>query len=131
MAKDGVSRKQNRHLPAFLLLFLAEGDAHGGALWNRISDMMPLQWEIDSGAVYRVLRDLEERGSLTSYWNTEDTGPAKRIYHITEEGLQELILWYEDICLRKRNLEYFIRQFESLKNHERATGDEISYEKSD
>jgi len=115
MAKEGgVPGKQNRHLPAFILLFLAEQDAHGGWLWNRISDIMPDHQEIDSGAVYRVLRDLEERDCVTSYWNTRDVGPAKRLYHITTDGIAELQLWYDDICLRKKNLEYFIDQYRSL-----------------
>jgi len=115
MGKNGGIRgKQNRHLPAFLLLFLSEGDVHGGALWNRISDIIPSRWEVDSGAVYRVLRDLEEKGCLTSYWNTDDAGPAKRLYHITSDGLDELGMWYQDISLRKGNLEYFIGQYDAL-----------------
>lgn len=113
MAKErSVPGKQNRHLPAFLLLFLTEQDAHGGALWNQISAIMPDHWEIDSGAVYRVLRDLEERGCVTSYWNTDDAGPAKRLYHLTETGQRELHLWYEDIKIRKRNLELFIQKYD-------------------
>lgn len=116
MANDGgAPGKQNRHLPAFILLFLSEGDVHGGALWNRISDIMPTRWEVDSGAIYRVLRDLEERGCLTSYWNTDESGPAKRRYHLTAKGLAELDLWYQDICLRKKNLEYFIDKYDALK----------------
>lgn len=115
MAKEsGVPGKQNRHLPAFLLLFLSEGDAHGGALWNRVSQIMPSHWEIDSGAVYRVLRDLEERGSLTSDWDMSEPGPAKRVYHLTKDGMAELELWYKDICIRKQNLEYFIQQYDDL-----------------
>lgn len=110
----GFRGKHNRHIPAFLLLFLAQGDAHGGALWTQISDMMPADWEVDSGAIYRVLRELEERGCVNSYWNTDDAGPAKRVYHITQAGLDELTLWYEDIQLRNRNLEYFLSEYEAL-----------------
>lgn len=119
MVKDGgVPGKQNRHLPAFILLFLAQQDAHGGALLNRISDNLSGHQAIDSGAVYRVLRDLEQRGCVTSYWDTNEPGPAKRQYHITSEGIEKLGLWYNDICWRKKNLEYFINQYESLsKNH--------------
>lgn len=117
MAKErGVPGKQNRHLPAFLLLFLTERDAHGGALWNQISAIMPEHWEIDSGAVYRVLRDLEERGCVSSYWNTDDAGPAKRLYHLTDAGQSELLLWYEDIKIRKRNLEFFIHKYDTYVN---------------
>ncbi len=109
-----VPGKHNRHIPAFLLLFLAPEDAHGGALWNHMSSLMPEHFGIDSGAVYRVLRELEERGCLTSYWNTDDAGPAKRIYHMTPAGFAELAMWYEDIRLRIENLTYFVTQYEAL-----------------
>lgn len=125
MTKEGgVPGKQNRHLPAFLLLFLASEDAHGGALLNRLVDIMPSHQEIDSGAVYRVLRELEQRGCTTSYWDTESNGPAKRMYHITVQGIVELELWYHDICWRKKNLEYFIDQYRSL-NKGRCEGTEV------
>ncbi|GLV14933.1 PadR family transcriptional regulator [Alicyclobacillus hesperidum] len=120
MAKErGLPGKQNRHLPAFLLLFLAKEDAHGGALWNRMSEIMPADCGVvDSGAVYRVLRELEERECVTSVWNTEEAGPAKRIYHITSKGFFELNMWYNDICLRKKNLDFFIEQYESMNRPE-------------
>ncbi|MCF8568202.1 PadR family transcriptional regulator [Alicyclobacillus mengziensis] len=123
MVKEGgVPGKQSRHLPAFILLFLAEQDKHGGALLNRLTDVMSGHQAIDSGAVYRVLRDLEQRGCVTSYWDTDEPGPAKRQYHITSEGIEELELWYNDICHRKKNLEYFMEQYESLnKNYSPRT----------
>ncbi|QSO48674.1 PadR family transcriptional regulator [Alicyclobacillus mengziensis] len=119
MVKDGgIPGKQNRHLPAFILLFLAEQDAHGGALLSRLLDLMSNHQAIDSGAVYRVLRDLEQRGCVISCWDTDEPGPAKRQYHITSEGIEELELWYHDICWRKKNLEYFIAQYESLNKNQ-------------
>lgn len=118
MGKEGgAPGKQNRHLPAFILLFLAQEDAHGGALLIRLLEVMSGRQVVDSGAVYRVLRDLEQRGCVTSYWNTEEAGPAKRQYHITPEGVVELEQWYSDICWRKQNLEYFIAQYESLSKN--------------
>lgn len=107
--------KQNRHLPAFLLLFLLDGDAHGGALWNRMEKITPPEWKIDSGAIYRALRDLEENEAVTSYWDTTEAGPAKRIYQLTEKGKIELDGWFRDIVIRKRNLDYFITQYEQKR----------------
>lgn len=104
--------KQNRHLPAFLLLFLLDGEAHGGALWNRIRTMLPEEWNIDSGAVYRVLRDLEQRGSVQSTWTMDESGPPKRVYRITDAGKQEVMWWRKDIQLRKQNLESFLQMID-------------------
>jgi len=107
-----VMQKQNRHLPAFLLLLLLDGEAHGGTLWSKLKSLLPDQWNIDSGAVYRTLRDLEERGSVSSQWMTEESGPPKRIYAITQKGLEELYEWRKDILLRKQSLEIFLSRFD-------------------
>lgn len=104
--------KQNRHLPAFLLLYLTDGQAHGGLLWNRLQGILPGDWNIDSGAIYRVLRDLEERGSVVSVWNTDEPGPAKKVYTITDFGHRELAHWYQDIQIRQRNLQAFLDEYE-------------------
>lgn len=105
--------KQNRHLPAFLLLYLLDGPAHGGALWNRLQAILPSDWSIDSGAVYRVLRDLEERGAVSFTWNTEEPGPAKKVYILTDTGRQELFHWYQDIQVRQHNLQLFLSEYEA------------------
>ena len=122
MGKEGgIPGNRNRHLPAFLLLCLADGEAHGGALWNQITAMMPFHLGIESGAVYRVLRELEERGSVTSRWETGGVGPARRLYQMTENGWDELAAWQEDIARRKRNLEVFLQQCESLNRLQSLT----------
>ncbi|WP_245629790.1 PadR family transcriptional regulator [Alicyclobacillus sendaiensis] len=105
-------QKQNRHLPAFLLLLLLDGEAHGGTLWSKLKSLLPEQWNIDSGAVYRTLRDLEERGAVSSQWMTEESGPAKRVYAITQKGLEELYEWRKDILMRKQSLDIFLSRFD-------------------
>lgn len=123
----GVPGNRNRHLPAFLLLCLAEGEAHGGALWSQIAALLPERFGIDSGAVYRVLRELEERGSVLSRWETGSVGPARRVYRMTENGWDELVAWQKDIVLRKGNLEIFLQKYQRLtKPQSLAEGGELS-----
>ncbi|MCY0876944.1 MAG: helix-turn-helix transcriptional regulator, partial [Firmicutes bacterium] len=55
----------------------------------------------------------EERGSVSSTWNTDEPGPAKKVYTLTEAGREELSNWYEDIQVRQRNLQLFLREYES------------------
>lgn len=117
MSKKGPG-KQTRHLPAFILLFLWEEDLHGGAILSKLSELVPPEWSVDSGAIYRSLRELESDGFVISEWSTEDVGPAKRIYRITDAGKAELSIWYKDILLRRRNLDYFIREYESKQRTE-------------
>ncbi|SFG53832.1 DNA-binding transcriptional regulator, PadR family [Desulfotomaculum arcticum] len=106
--------KNYRHLPAFLLLFLAEGDAHGGGLLAVLQERLPKP-HVDSGAVYRVLQELEKDGAVVFRWDTTEPGPAKKIYTITEKGWEMLDYFEADIIMRMRNLNYFLTNFQSLK----------------
>ncbi len=108
-----MSAKQNRHLPAFLLLFLLDGPKHGGALFSLTQESLQLVESLDSGAVYRTLRDLEHKLCVKSSWDVEESGPAKRVYSITEQGLAELQLWQKEMVLRKKNFEFFLERYQS------------------
>lgn len=74
-------------LPACLLLLLAEGPAHGYRLCELLAE---LGMAVDSGTVYRRLREMERDGVVTSHWELSETGPPRRQYMATPEGLTRL-----------------------------------------
>jgi DNA-binding PadR family transcriptional regulator len=48
--------------------------------------------------VYRALRDMEERGLVTSTWDEEETrGPPRRVYRITAQGDEGLRVWAQEL----------------------------------
>jgi DNA-binding PadR family transcriptional regulator len=49
-------------------------------------------WDIGYGQIYPTLRVLEEEG-LVRINIVEDSGPKKKVYAITEEGLSTLVSW--------------------------------------
>jgi len=113
-APPAGSRKKNRHLPAFVLLFLArDGELHGGAINEKFKAIWPPGWSFDPGAVYRTLRVLEQSGAVSSYWKF-DSGPPQRIYRLTDEGWRELEQWEKDIAPRVKNLQYFLAEYARL-----------------
>jgi DNA-binding PadR family transcriptional regulator len=107
-----LNRKQSRHLPAFILLFLRKQKLYGSQILEIFQTIKPNSMQVDGGGIYRVLRELEEEGFVSSEWITEGEGRPKRIYEINESGLQELDKWYEDILGRKQMLDYFIEKYE-------------------
>lgn len=109
-----ATRQTGKHLPAFLLLLIAKSPAHGGALVAQLSELLP-DWAIDSAGVYRVLRDLEDRGSVRSDWDVPDSGAARRVYRMTDAGKRELGTWREDVSARKRGLDLFLELFAEWK----------------
>ncbi len=107
------TRQQSRHLPAFVLLLLAENPMHGGALQSALNARLPAL-KADSAAVYRTLKQLEKDGELQSEWNTSGSGPAIRIYRLTPAGWRKLEFWLEDIKSRLEGLQYFVTAYARL-----------------
>lgn len=53
--------------------------------------------EFDSGTVYRTLRQLEKSGFVSSFWDTSESGPARRRYSLTGPGELWLNGWLATI----------------------------------
>jgi len=101
-------------MPAFILLALAEGPSHGSAIHTALTERMPL-YKPDTAVIYRTLQQLEEEGAVFSEWDTSKSGPARKIYRLTEKGWEKLEYWRQDIEMRMANLQYFLDTYRSLK----------------
>lgn len=84
---------RRRWMEPFVLVLLAEGPAHGYALVGQLEEMGTSSGELDFGAVYRTLRDLEASGQVTSTWSTDAVGPQRREYALTDSGYAALDEW--------------------------------------
>lgn len=107
----GWSRRAVRFLEPTLLLLLHHGPAHGYTL---MSELEPFGLEdVDTSAVYRALREMEERGWVTSYWEEEQTqGPPRRIYELTRLGDEVLSWWAHDLGDTARIIEHFMHTYQ-------------------
>ncbi len=77
-----------------MLVLLADGPAHGYALVGQLEEMgVATGSQLDFGQVYRTLRDLEETGLVTSSWSSDETGPQRREYELTDAGYATLDEW--------------------------------------
>ena len=96
----------------WLLLLLAQKSAHGYELMDRLSqdDDTP---GADPGLLYRTLRQFEVEGLVRSSWNTAGHGPARRVYEITEEGLEYLHAWVVNIRRTRERLDRFLSEYEA------------------
>jgi PadR family transcriptional regulator PadR len=76
-----------------LLAFLKGCNAYGYQLSQKLAESgMP---QFDSGTVYRTLRQLEKSGLVSSFWDTSESGPARRMYSLTKTGEIFLNGWIE------------------------------------
>ncbi|MGE1063491.1 helix-turn-helix transcriptional regulator [Megasphaera paucivorans] len=106
--------QQHRHLPAFILLQLAQHSAHGGALYNALIQDIP-DFQCDTAAIYRTLKQLEKEDAVIFSWDTSHAGPARKIYSITPIGYKQLAFWKSDMEQRSKRLHYFLNTYETLK----------------
>jgi poly-beta-hydroxybutyrate-responsive repressor len=95
-------------LQPFLLLALEQWQSHGYELIRR---MTAFGFEaLDRGSVYRILRQLEKDGLVTSGWDTSKEGPARRLYSLTDAGRAYLNVWAAAL----RGYQSMLDQFFSL-----------------
>jgi PadR family transcriptional regulator PadR len=95
-----------------LLLALAKKQAHGYELIELLSQeggATP-----DPGNFYRILRVLEEEGYVCSTWDTQNAGPARRVYELTDQGVEFLHTWAMTIRKIHQSLEHFLSDYETL-----------------
>ena len=93
-----------RFIQPILLFCLAEQPDHGYDLLQRISETR--LWKDtppDATGVYRVLRDMEKRGLVTSYNDSESrAAKGKRVFQITEDGIDCMNNWISTLeCYRQ------------------------------
>ena len=94
--RQGLSRRAVRFLEPALLLLLHRGPSHGYTFLEHLGEFG--LGETDPSVIYRALRDMEQRGWVTSVWDEEESqGPPRRVYQIAELGDEVLRWWIGDL----------------------------------
>ncbi len=99
-----------RFIQPILLFCLAETPDHGYNLLQKIAktelwkDTPP-----DAAGVYRVLRDMEKRGLVSSYIDPDSKAAReKRVFRITEDGLACMRHWVDTLEAYRRGIDQVI-----------------------
>ena len=106
-------RHIHRFLEPCLLLLVHCSEIHG---YELVADLSPFGFEqnpVGASTIYRFLRELEDNGFASSRWDTSNAGPARRVYHITEEGDRYLARWVDDLRETDRVLHHFLDTYDS------------------
>lgn len=92
-ASESPFRMHGDLLTTTLLAFLRNWNAYGYQLSQQLEAAgLPA---FDSGTVYRTLRQLEKTGLVSSFWDTSESGPARRMYSLTKAGDMFLSGWID------------------------------------
>jgi len=114
-SKDKKARpqqgKRERYIQPSILLGLYPRSSYGYELIQNIQKFGFVEGQAPPGMIYRHLHQLEGDGLVSSEWNTETTGPAKRMYFLTEEGKEMLALWVDYMDRQAKTLSAFVEQY--------------------
>ncbi|MGD8367447.1 MAG: PadR family transcriptional regulator [Desulfobacterales bacterium] len=110
--------KQERYIQPSILLGLMTRPSYGYELIQTIQQFGFVEGNAPPGMIYRHLRQLEEDGLVTSHWKTEGSGPAKRVYDLTDEGREMLAIWIQYLQGQAENLDRFIRHYRKMEGKE-------------
>jgi DNA-binding PadR family transcriptional regulator len=71
---------------------------------------------LDPSMLYRVLREMEDLGWVSSTWDEQRTqGPPRRIYELSPLGDEVLAEWAKDLELSKARIERFLHIYEQQR----------------
>jgi poly-beta-hydroxybutyrate-responsive repressor len=102
--------------PVVLLLLKKKGHSYGYDLSADLQEHALTDAAIERGALYRTLRQLEMNHNVKSEWETDNRGPARRVYKLTKRGERHLEEWATVLEHVSKSMARFVKEArESLR----------------
>jgi PadR family transcriptional regulator, regulatory protein PadR len=108
--------------PVVLLLLKKKGRSYGYDLSGDLQKHALTDAEIERGALYRTLRNLEKNGNVASAWDIQESGPAKRMYRLTAQGERHLDEWATVLEHVSQAMARFVVEAKKVKARQRKAG---------
>ena len=89
MSKDTAALLQGT-LDMLILKALSLGALHGYGIIQRIRQMSGEMLSVEQGSLYPALYRIEQRGWVSSDWDTNETGRRAKFYTLTRAGRRQL-----------------------------------------
>src|SRR5919107_3399524 len=77
-------------LDMLILKALSLGPLHGYGVIQRIRQMSGEMLDVEQGSLYPALYRIEQRGWVSSKWETNETGRKAKFYSLTRAGRRQL-----------------------------------------
>ena len=77
-------------MPLLVLKLLEDGDLYGYQMIEELRRRSGDAFRLKAGTLYPLLHALEEKGFVTAYERTAESGKARRYYHLTKQGRDAL-----------------------------------------
>ena len=77
-------------LDMLILKALSLGPLHGYGVIQRIRQLSEEMIQVEQGSLYPALYRIEQKGWVTSRWETNETGRQAKFYRLTAAGRKQL-----------------------------------------
>jgi DNA-binding PadR family transcriptional regulator len=104
--------------PVLLFLLKKKGRSYGYELAVDLREHALTDASIEAAALYKTLRQLEQNDCVTSEWDVNGSGPAKRVYCLTPRGEEHLTEWITVLDNLGRSMARFVRIAGNQARHE-------------
>ncbi len=101
--------------PVVLYALKLKGESHGYDLAGVVQECALTDAEIERASLYRTLKQLEAHGHVTSRWEADESGPARRLYRLTPSGEQYLRDWVDMLERLSQSMARFVADARNLK----------------
>ena len=81
---------QKGSIPTLILAVLSDAPRHGYAIAREIERRSRNALKAGEGSLYPALRTLENDGLVAGTWEIQLSGPARKVYSLTDDGRAEL-----------------------------------------
>jgi PadR family transcriptional regulator, regulatory protein PadR len=106
--------------PVLLLLLKKKGRSYGYELAAELPEHALTDSSIEAAALYKTLRQLEENNCVTSEWDVNGNGPARRVYSLTLRGEEHLEEWITVLGHMAQSMARFARTAEKCSREPTA-----------
>ena len=103
--------------PVLLFLLKKKGRSYGYELASMLREYALTDAEVEVAALYKTLRQLEQNDCVTSEWDVEGSGPARRVYALTPRGERHLDEWITVLGHMSKAMGRFISAARAVSKH--------------
>ena len=90
---------------------------------EQLEEMTSERYIPEPGAIYTMLRRMEERSLVTSEWEKKDAGADRRVYTITETGVKVLKEGLEMVKKRRQLMDSLVQFYDAHFAQKEEGGD--------
>jgi DNA-binding PadR family transcriptional regulator len=107
-----------------ILRILHEKPSHGYQIMEELEKITAEKYIPEPGAIYTMLRRMEEHSLVTSEWEKKETGVDRRVYTITETGVKVLKEGLEMVKRRRQLMDSLVQFYDTHFTEKQKEGKE-------